>query len=137
MSLTPEVDIESPPEEFVLGYLNPAEADLEVSSIRLFLKLVRSLGLLVKVTATRSYTGPVYYKSKSRTHNKGDVWKPGFERECVFVTATNGFDFAVQAAWYGGQFESAMVGGKRSGHRPAAMFTQITKLTQEVKRCLA
>lgn len=117
--------------------IHPDEADLTASSIRKFLKLFENTDLTVSVHPTIAFTEASYYLSKSKDYNVGDLKADSKEMACVFITATNLFDFAVQATWYDGKFDSAFVGGQRSGHRPAKMFTLITKLTEEINRCLS
>lgn len=97
-----------------------------------FMKLAESLGLIVVVRATSAYVEPTFYLSKSKAHSVGDLKSEGRDMECVFITATNGEDFAAHTVWYDGKLDFAKVGSKRP-----ATFTQITKVTGEMKRCLS
>jgi hypothetical protein len=117
--------------------IHPDEADLTVSSIKKFLKLFDGKDMTISIHPTIAFTEASYYQSKTKDHAIGDLKAESKEMACVFITATNFFDFGVQATWYDGKFDSAFVGGQRSGHRPAKMFTLITKLTEEINRCLS
>lgn len=117
--------------------LRPEDADLSAASIVKFLKLCQSYDLVIRVQATIAFTEPTFYLSKSKTHNIGDVKDPSKEVECVFITATNLHNFGVKATWYDGKFSHAIIGGQRSGHRPEKMFTLLTKMTEEIKRCMS
>jgi hypothetical protein len=115
----------------------PEDVDLSAASIKGFLKLVESRGLVVRVQGTASYQEPVLYLSSGEGRKIGDVRIEGKYIKCVFIVATNMTDLGITAAWYDGKFTNAFVGGQRSGNRPEKMFTQITKLTEEIKRCTA
>lgn len=124
---------------------------LKTPSAARFRKLGNDLGLIVHAQGTRCRLGPTRYLSKSRNHNIGDVKDAAFEYRTISITITNGFDFGAQATWYERfpkfrdgtpkppvfEFDSALIGGKRSGHRPAARITQSTKMIEEINRCLA
>lgn len=126
----------------VLERLDPARADLTVTSLDKFLKLLQRHDFHIQVQATRVYTEPTFYMSKSKDHNIGDLKKDGFEMECVFIQAAYEQDFKmelyVQASWYGGVFGGANISGPKSG-RPwyEQLFKQITKAREEVIRCLS
>lgn len=117
--------------------LDPADADLSATSIVKFLKLADDHGLTVHVRYTRSYSESTYYLSKSKTHSVGELKEEGREVDWVFITITNQDDFGAAAVWKGGTFDSCFIGGKRSGHRPEKLFTQSTKMMEEIKRCLS
>ncbi len=119
-----------------MGPIRPESANLEIASVKRFLKLAERHSLIVRVQAHRLYVLPTYYLAKSKAHNVGDLKSEGKEIEAVFVTITNLHDFGVHARWYGGTFDHAFIGGQRTGHRPKAMFKQITKAIEEIERCL-
>lgn len=112
------------------------EEMLRFASIDKMLKLCQKFELTIRVIATMSYSEPTFYLSKTKDHNIGDVKGPSKLMECVFVTATNLFDFGVQAAWYDGKFSSAFIGGQRSGHYPAKMTKLVTFMMSEINRCM-
>lgn len=118
--------------------ITPTEhIDLSSSSLTKFLKLADALGLTVRVQGTKAYVEAAYYLSKTKDHNIGDLKSEAKFVDCVFIVATNLVDFGVSATWHDGTFKDALVGGQRSGHRPDKLFTQITKLTEEIKRCMS
>jgi len=117
--------------------LHPNDADLSAASVRRFLKLAEASGLATRVRTTRATLPPELYLSKSKTHNVGDVKTPERQVDCVFITITDFVGFAAHAVWYDGKFDFGTVGGQSTGHRPRAMYTQITKFIEEVNRCLS
>ncbi len=127
---------------WLLGSLDPATVDLtKATSIKRFLSLVQKYNLTIKVQVTEVFVGPTYYASNSKQDSpspyvKGDIKKPSHVQQCIFITATDLDAFAVQATWYNGLFKGAFIGGPRSGHNPAKMFKQITKMMEEITRCL-
>jgi hypothetical protein len=130
-------------ESFYLSDVDPSTVDLmEIASVKSFLNLVMKHDLVVRVRVTRVFVTPTYYAAASKANSpksyaKGDVKKPSQEMQCIFITATNLDDFAVQAVWEGTTFKSATIGGPRSGHYPEKMFKQSTKTMKEITRCLA
>ena len=125
---------EAEPDMEIIALVKPEDADLTAASIIKFRKLADAHGLTIIVHASRvKVADEMYSRSNKKQHG---VKKPGYEMECVFITATNLLDFAVQAAWYGGEFKGARVGGKRSGHRPELYVPKSTATMEEIARCL-
>ena len=126
-------------ESFYIGEIDPSTVDLtKIASVKRFLVAAAKHDLTVKVQVTQVFVSPVFFATNSKKGPaKGDVKKPSQEIECIFITATNLDDFAVQASWQDGQFKTALVGGPRSGHHPPKLFKQITKMMEEIARCLA
>lgn len=121
----------------LIGPIRPESANLDIPSVKRFLKLGEKHGLITRVQANRVYVVPTYYAVKSKTHNVGDLKSEGREIEAVIITLTNLHDFGVHARWYGGTFDHAFIGGQRTGHKPKALFKQITKTIEEIERCLS
>ena len=146
--------VEDGPATRVVRRLSPAdemeEIILRTASMDKFRKLALKHGLLFHVQGTLCYSEPTYYLSKGDGHNVGDLKDAGYEFRTARLTMTNGFDFGADGVWYERfpkfrdgtpkppvfEFDNGRVGGKRSGHRPAAFFTQTTKITEEINRCL-
>lgn len=120
------------------------------SAVR-FRKLGEKFNLLVHVQGTRCHIEEVLYLSKGDGRAVGDVKEPARTVRVFSITLTNGFDFGVQAIWYERfpmtrdgvpkppvfEFDSAFVGGPRSGHNPPKLLTQSTKTIEEVTQCLS
>lgn len=114
-----------------------SKPNLTSTSIKRFLKLAEKHELAITVHATKIIIEPKLYVASSKTHQAGDVSKPGREQECVFLLITNGTNFATQAAWYDGKFAFAHIGGQGSGYRPPKLFSKITEAMKEIDQCLS
>lgn len=125
---------EAPPAQQIVALVDPADADLTAASMVKFRKLADSYGLLTIVHVTKVRVADEMYAASSK--QKGQVKKPGYDMECVFITITNLLDFAAQASWSAGEFKGARIGGKRSGHRPEMYIPKSTATMEEIAQCL-
>jgi len=109
------------------------EVDLSMTSYKRFLKLADEFSLIFQTRAVRVYVAPTYYADAKR---RNEVKTEEIERDNVFVTITNGEDFAISIAWFGGKFQNAYMAGPRARYSASKKWA-VTAALKEMKECLS
>jgi hypothetical protein len=120
-------------EHHVIYHRWPEDIDLDVSSIKGFLKTCALFDLMVMARGTRVGVTPELYAATNKEHAYEEK-KPGYEVDCVFLTATNGNDFAVNASWEGKDLLIATLYGPRMRETGIKMIDKITTLNSTIAR---